>query len=156
MRVRLLTFIVLLSAPGFAEDIVAVNVAQSETAGPDAVLLYTSAVEGVDWAAGKIHVTGVGLPPLGAKATTGREMARRAALADAERKLVKAVSQIKTGRDKSLKSRYGEKSFTERIQGFIRGYKVTAERELEGGKIEIDAELPLTGPGGLSRYLAEQ
>ncbi len=150
------SYAIQVTAPGYAQDAIAVNVSQEETAAPDITLLYVSAIDGVDWVAGKIRVTGVGLPPAGAaNATIRREMARRAALADAERKLVKAVAQIKTGPDQSLKSQYDEKSFTKRIQGFIRGYKVTGERELEDGTIEIDAELPLTGPGGLSRYLTE-
>jgi len=33
---------------------------------------------------------------------------------------------------------------------------VVSERDLEGGRIEIMLELPLTGPSGLSRAIAEQ
>jgi hypothetical protein len=40
-------------------------------------------------------------------------------------------------------------------QGFVKGYTVVSEQELEGGKIEIILELPLTGGSGLSRSIAE-
>lgn len=150
------TYTLQAAAPDYAQDAVAVSVVNEQAVTQNIRLLYASAVDGIDWAAGKIRVTGTGLPPASAvNATVRREMARRAALADGERKLVKAVAQIKIGPGRSLQSFWGEKNFTERIQGFIRGYKVVGERENEGGRIEIDLELPLTGPGGLSRYLAE-
>ena len=108
------------------------------------------------WASGKIRVTGTGLPPADASnPSISREAARRAALADAQRKMVKAISQIKVGPNKSLKSKFGQHKFTEKIEGFIRGYAITDERELDGGKIEVDMELPLTGQNGLSRHLGE-
>jgi hypothetical protein len=49
----------------------------------------------------------------------------------------------------------GTRSGAERIQGFLKGYRVVSEREREDGRIEIILELPLTGPAGLSRYIAE-
>jgi len=150
------TYTLQAGAPEYAQDAVALTVADSQTMTQNFQLLYVSAADGVDWVAGKIRVTGIGLPPAAsANATIRREMARRAALADGERKLVKAAAEIKVGPGQNLRSYWGEKNFTERIQGFIRGYKVVGERETEGGRIEIDLELPLTGPGGLSRYLFE-
>ncbi len=41
------------------------------------------------------------------------------------------------------------------IQGFIQGYRVTNERELSDGKVEIELELSLTNSCGLSRYIME-
>ncbi len=124
--------------------------------GSPSSFFYASPIEGVNWASGKIRVTGTGLPPVDApNPSVSREAARRAAHADAQRKLVKAISQIKVSPNKSLKSKLGENKFTEKIEGFIRGYAVTDERELEGGKIEVDMELPLTGQNGLSHYLGQ-
>lgn len=119
-------------------------------------LLLAEEQDGVDWAAGKIRVTGIGMPPANAASPTiRREMAERAALSDAERKLVKAVSEIKVGSDGNVRSHMGERNFTEKIQGYIKGYRVTGERERDDGGIEIDVELPLTGQNGLSRQLFE-
>jgi hypothetical protein len=47
------------------------------------------------------------------------------------------------------------KNIALKIQGFIKGYTVVSERELEGGRIEVVLELSLTGPAGLSRYITE-
>ena len=150
------TYTLQVNAPAYAQDAVAIPVADEQAVTQNVRLLYASAADGVDWTAGKIRVTGIGLPPVNAAtATVRREMARRAALVDGERKLVKTVAQIKVGPGQSLQSFWGEKNFTERIQGFIRGYKVVGEREADGGRIEIDLELPLTGQGGLSRHLFE-
>lgn len=150
------SYTLLTRAPDYASDTVAMSISHEETATQNIRLLYASAIEGVDWAAGKVRVTGVGMPPADAtNMTIRREMARRAALADAQRKLMKAVAEVKAGPDLSMKSLMGEKNFSRKIQGFIKGYRIVAERELDGGKIEIDLELPLTGQSGLSRYLSE-
>lgn len=143
-------------APGYAPDTVAVTVSSERSTTHNLCLFYVSAIEGVDWAAGKIRATGLGVPPPNApNHTIRREMARRAALADAERKLLKAVAEIKVGPDESLGSRMREKNFSRKIEGFIKGYKVARERELDAGKIETDLELPLTGLNGLTQYFAE-
>jgi hypothetical protein len=41
------------------------------------------------------------------------------------------------------------------IEGFLKGYTIVSKRELENGKSEVVLELPLTGPAGLTRYIAE-
>jgi hypothetical protein len=102
-----------------------------------------------------IRVTGIGMPPANTdNPTVRREMAERAALSDGRRKLVKAIAEIKVGPRQTLRSRLGEKKFTRKVEGFIKGYTVVGKRELEGGIIEIDLVLPLTGPGELSRHLS--
>ncbi|OGW34614.1 MAG: hypothetical protein A2010_17525 [Nitrospirae bacterium GWD2_57_9] len=119
---------------------------------PDSRVLRASAADDVDRAAGRIRVTGVGVPPQDApNSTVRREMAERAALADAERKLVKAVAEIKIGPDQNAGSRMNKKNFSRKIQGYIKGYTVVGERELADGTVEIDLELPLNGQNGLSR-----
>jgi hypothetical protein len=47
----------------------------------------------------------------------------------------------------------GPGSYVERLQGYLRGYRIAAERDLDGGRVEVELELPLTGPGGLSSYV---
>lgn len=137
----------------YAPDSIPVTVSERGIS-RDVRLFYASTGEGLDWEAGKIRVTGRGVPPDKiTNPTVRREMAKRAALSDAERKLVKAVSEIKTGPNQNLRSYLGEGNFTRIIEGYIKGYRITAERELNNGGIELDLELPLTGQNGLSRYL---
>lgn len=144
------------SSPGYAADTVELNLAENQRAAQNVRLLYVTAVDGVDWSSGTIRATGMGLPPKNSpNATVRREMAKRAALADGERKLLKIIDQLKVGPSQTVQSALGKGKYVERIQGFIRGYRVTAERELNGGGMELDLELPLTGRGGLSSYIRD-
>jgi hypothetical protein len=149
------TYTVQVSAPDYARDVVEVNMADHARTTQNIRLLYVSTVSGVDWTAGIIRATGTGVPPLTANATARREMAKRAALADAQRNLLKIIEQIKAGPSQSMKEFLGDNKYAQKIRGFVQGYRVTHERELNDGKVEIDLELPLTGPHGLSRYISE-
>jgi hypothetical protein len=118
------------------------------------LLLPITSIEGVDWAGGKIRAMGIGLPPPAApNATVRKAMAERAALADGQRDLLRAIEQIRIDDSHDIKTAMGNRNFAEKIQGFVKGYTVASTRELDGGKIEIVLELPLTGPSGLSRYV---
>jgi hypothetical protein len=102
-----------------------------------------------------LRVTGMGLPPAGVtNPTIRREMAERAALSDAERKLVQSIAEFKTGSE-TVRSRMGAGTFTRRIEGFIQGYRVVDRRERDHGGIDLDIELELTGQNALSRILIE-
>ena len=144
------------SSPGYAADTAELNLAENQRAAQNVRLLYVTAVDGVDWSSGAIRATGRGLPPKNSpNATIRREMAKRAALADGERNLLKIIDQLKVGPSQTVQAALGKDKYVERIQGFIRGYRVTAERELNGGGMELDLELPLTGRGGLSSYIRD-
>jgi len=145
------------TAPGHAEDVAPVVVPENQRVQQAAVLFPIVAVDGVDWAAGRVRATGVGMPPQSAgSAAAVRAMTQRAAIVDAQRNLLRTVQQIKLDGGRSVGSMMANGTFSERIQGFVQGYKVVSERDLEGGRIEIMLELPLTGPSGLSRAIAEQ
>lgn len=151
------TYTVQASFSGYAEDTATINLGDAQRATQNIRLLYVSTVDGVDWTTGKIHARGVGMPPKNvANATVSREMAKRAALADAQRNLLKAIDQLKVSPDQNLKAFLGERNYTERIQGFVQGYKIVREQELSGGNSEIELELSLTGPSGLSTIIREQ
>jgi carboxypeptidase family protein len=143
-------------APGHAEDRAPVSVTGDRKAEHTAVLLPITSVEGVDWAGGKIRATGIGLPPPAApNATVRKAMAERAALADGQRNLLRTIERIRIDDSRDIKTAMGNRNFAERIQGFVKGYTVASTRELDGGKIEIVLELPLTGPSGLSRHVMQ-
>jgi len=144
------------TAPGHAQDVAPVTIPENQRVRQNAVLLPIVATDGVDWAAGKIRATGVGSPPKDAgNAGAARAMAQRAALADGQRNLLRMIEQIKIDGGRSVGSMMASGKYSERIQGFVKGYTVVRERELQDGRIEILLELPLTGPSGLSRYIAE-
>ena len=149
------SYVLKANAAGYALETFPVSVPADGTVTEDFSLFYQSGLNEVDWSAGKIRVTGFGSAPPNAPAkSVRREMAKRAALSDAQRKLVKTLSEIKVGPDTSLKSDLGEKKFMQTIQGFVKGYSVVQEHEREDGSIEIEVEMPLTGINGLSHYVA--
>ncbi len=146
-------YTVQVSSPGYANDSVAIGVSENQKAKQDIRLLYITAIEGIDWNAGKIRSRGIGLPPKQAPTpTVKREMAKRAAVADAERNLLRIIELITVGPDQKFIAALGETTYTQKLQGWLQGYRVATERDMDGGKIEVELELPLTGPGGLSSY----
>jgi hypothetical protein len=150
------TYEVRATAPGHAEDVAQVVIPENKNVEQTSVLFPIVSIDGVDWAAGKIRATGIGLPPPNAaNDSVRRAMAERAALADAQRNMLKTIEQIRIDSGRNVKDAMRSKSTATKIEGFLKGYTVVSERELEGGKIEVVLELPLTGPAGLSRYITE-
>ncbi len=141
-------------APGYADDGRSVDIADGQRVALNIALLYRSQIDGVDWSQGTIRALGIGsAPPQAVNATVKREMAKRAALADAERNLLRGVQMIETGPGEKLSTFLGPRLYTQTIEGYVQGFRMVAERQTEGGKVEVELELPLTGPGGLSSRL---
>ena len=150
------SYIVQANAPGHADDSVQVVVSDNQKVAQNAVLLPISQIDGIDWTRGKIRATGIGMPPQNApNETVRREMAKRAALVEAQRNLVRTVEQIRLDGDKNVKTAMSSQNIARKVEGFIKGYAVISERVLEDGKVEVILELPLNGPSGLSRYVVE-
>ena len=150
------TYVLQANAPGHAEDTAQVVLGENQKVEQNAVLFPITSIEGVDWTTGKIRSIGIGLPPQNAaNDSIRRAMAQRAALSDAQRNLLKIIEQIRLDADKNVKTAMNDKNFATKIQGFLKGYTVVSERELQDGKFEIVLELPLNGPAGLSRYITE-
>jgi hypothetical protein len=82
------------------------------------------------------------------------ELAKRAALSEAERNLLRAVEQIKVDPAHDVRAFSSRPFYSVRIKGFIQGYKVIGERELDSG-IEVELEVPLNGVTGLTRILSD-
>jgi hypothetical protein len=148
------SYTLVVESEGYATESVPITVTDRQSLSRDFRQIYVTALEGVHWEEGFIRVRGLGLPPQQAPTpTVRRELAKRAAMADAERNLLRIVEMIQIGPDRTLTSLLGEKNRTERIQGLLHGYRIVADRDLHGGRVEVELELPLTGPGGLSSYL---
>jgi hypothetical protein len=149
-------YVVQANAPGHVDDAIPVVITDNQKVEQNAVLLPITAIDGVDWASGKILATGYGMPPQNAPTVTIRRvMAKRAALADAQRNMLRIIQQIRIDADQTVKSAMRRKYVALKIEGFLKGYSIVSERELENGKFEVVLELPLTGPAGLTRYIAE-
>ncbi len=142
------------SSPGYASDSVKIRLSGDRRANENIRLLYISPIDGADWTRGVIRARGQGRYPANSQnPTTRREMARRAALSEAERNLLRAVMQVKLDPGHDLESAVPG-SFTSRLRGYLQGFRVIDEHETSDG-IEVELELPLTGPNGLTRYLVD-
>jgi len=143
------------SSPGYASDSAEIRISGDRRTAQNIRLLYETPIDGVDWPRGVIHAKGKGLYPANtANHTAMHEMARRAALSEAERNLLRIVEQIKLAPNRDLKSIMISGTFTVRIKGYLQGFKISDEREVDGG-VEVELDLPLTGPGGLTRTISE-
>jgi hypothetical protein len=150
------TYVMQANAPGHANDAAQVVITENQKVEQNAVLLPITPIDGVDWAAGKIRAVGTGTPPQNAaNETVRREMTKRAALADAQRNMVRTIEQIRINAGQTVKTAMNSPNIALKVQGFLKGYTVVSERQLDDGKIEVILELPLTGPAGLSRYVTE-
>ncbi len=143
------------SSPGYASDVTEVRTSGGRRIVQNIRLLYISPIDGVDWTRGVIHATGRGMYPADSlNRTAMHEMAKRAALSDAERNLLGIIEQIKHGSNHDLKSAMASGTFTTRIKGYLRGFRIVDEHDVSDG-VEIELELPLTGPNGLTRYISD-
>ncbi len=143
------------SAPGYAGDGAKIRISGDTRAAQNIRLLYISRIDGVDWTRGIIHARGKGLYPANSSNPTAkREMARRAALSEAERNLLRIIDQIKLDPNRDLKSIAATGTFASRIKGYVQGFRVVDEREVYDG-VEVELDLPLTGPNGLTRHVFE-
>jgi hypothetical protein len=142
------------SAPGYASDALEVRISGGRSAEQNLRLLYISPIDGIDWSRGIIRATGKGMYPADSpNRPAAREMAKRAALSDAERNLLWIIEQIKVGPNQDLIS-LPARSYIARIRGYLQGFRVVSERETGSG-VEVELELPLTGPGGLTRIISD-
>jgi hypothetical protein len=143
-------------APGHAADTARVLVNEDRINVQNAVLFPLAPIDGVDWTTGKIRATGVGAPPPHIENNSQRrEMTKRAALVIAQRNLLLAVERIPIDGKRYVKTLMRDQRVATRVRGFLKGYVLVNERELDGGRIEVTLELPLTGPTGLSKYITE-
>ena len=69
--------------------------------------------------------------------------------------MLRTIEQIRIDNERTVKTVMNNKTTAYRIRGFLKGFTVISERELQDGKMEVIIELPLTGPAGLSRSLTE-
>ena len=142
------------SAPGYSSDALEVRISGERPAVQNMRLLYISRIDGIDWSKGIIRATGRGMYPADSpNRPAAREMAKRAALSEAERNLLWIVEQIKVGPDQDLAPLIA-RSYVVRIRGYLQGFRVVGERETGSG-VEVELELPLTGQSGLTRYISD-
>jgi len=150
------SYIVRANAPGHADNAIPIVITDKRTVELNTFLLPVASIDGVDWTAGKIRATGTGMRPQDASSeTVRREMAKRAALTDARRNMLRIVEQMRLDDNQDMKSAMRDKNVASKVEGCLKGATIISERELDDGAVEVVLELPLSGPEGLSRCIAD-
>lgn len=100
---------------------------------------------GVNWEGQVIKATGAGAPDMKAvNPAQARLGAERAAQMDAFRNLLSQVKGIQVSGGKSVGDMMSEKDeLRGRVEGSVRGFKITAKRYFSDSGVEIDVEVPL-------------
>ncbi|MDH4164525.1 MAG: carboxypeptidase-like regulatory domain-containing protein [Nitrospirota bacterium] len=148
-------YTVIAKAPGHAGDRARVVIPGDNKVEQNVLLLPISTADGVDWTAGTIRATGIGKPAAGTAGSARRAMAQRAAVADGQRNLLRTIEQLRLDSARTVKEATANGAVATRIQGFVQGYKIMSERNMENGTVEVVLELPLNGPAGLTRMFSE-
>ncbi|MCI0573391.1 MAG: hypothetical protein L0Y66_21815 [Myxococcaceae bacterium] len=99
---------------------------------------------GVNWAGPVLKATGSGAPDVRAsspaQARLGAEMAAKM---DAFRNLLSQAKGIQVSAGRTLADEMQQDEVRGRVEGVIRGYKVTARRYYSDQGVELDVEVPL-------------
>ncbi|MHB8874169.1 MAG: LPP20 family lipoprotein [Myxococcaceae bacterium] len=100
---------------------------------------------GVNWVGQVVKATGSGAPDV--KAATpaqARLGAEKAAQMDAFRNLLAQVKGIQVSAGKTVGEAMTTDEIKGKVDGVIRGYKVTGKRYFSDGGVEVDVEVPLS------------
>jgi len=100
---------------------------------------------GVNWEGQVIHATGSGAPDMRASSPAQARLgAERAAQMDALRNLLAQAKGISVNGERTLGEDMAAKDeLRGKVEGAVKGYKVTAKRYFSDNGVEIDVEVPL-------------
>jgi hypothetical protein len=101
-------------------------------------------VAGVNWQGQVVKATGAGAPDLkSANPAQARLGAERAAQMDAFRNLLAQVKGIQISAGKTVGDAMAKDEIKGRVEGVIRGFKITGKRYFSDSGVEVDVEVPL-------------
>lgn len=99
---------------------------------------------GVNWAGQVVRATGQGAPDLKAQnPAQARLGAERAALADAFRNLLAQVKGVSVDGTRKVGDLMEKDEIRTRVEGLVRGYKITNKRYFSDSGVEVEIEVPL-------------
>lgn len=100
--------------------------------------------QGVSWEGQVIRATGAGAPDMKASSPAQARLgAERAALLDAFRNLLSQVKGVQVDGTRKMDDVMQANEVRARVEGVIKGYKVTNKRYFSDNGVEIDVEVPV-------------
>lgn len=99
---------------------------------------------GVSWEGQVVRATGAGAPDMKASSPAQARLgAEKAAQLDAFRNLLAQVKGIQVSAGKTVGDAMSQDEVRGKVEGVLRGYKVTAKRYFSDSGVELDVEVPL-------------
>lgn len=100
---------------------------------------------GVDWSGQVLKATGSGAPDMKASSPAQARLgAETAAKLDAFRNLLGQAKGVEISAGKTVGDAMARDEVRARVEGSIRGYRITAKRYFSDGGVEMDVEVPLS------------
>lgn len=97
----------------------------------------------------RVEAVGIGLPPENVTNARARILARRAAVADAQRNLLEELEGVQVDAETTVQDlAVASDTIRTRVSGLIRGAKIVGERYNMDGSYEVTLALPLYGSTG--------
>lgn len=101
--------------------------------------------QGMNWEGQVVRATGAGAPDMKASSPAQARLgAERAALLDAFRNLLSQVKGVQVDGTRKMNDVMQADEVRARVEGLIKGYKVTNKRYFSDNGVEIDVEVPVT------------
>lgn len=109
----------------------------------------------INWDEGFVEAIGTGAPSSMAKSPAqARLMARRAAIADAQRNLLESVEGVQVTAETTVeKFQTTNDTVKTKVSGMIRGAKIVKEQQLADGACQVTLRVSLYGANGLSKII---
>ena len=101
--------------------------------------------QGMNWEGQVVRATGAGAPDMKASSPAQARLgAERAALLDAFRNLLSQVKGVQVDGTRKMNDVMQADEVRARVEGLVKGYKVTNKRYFSDNGVEIDVEVPVT------------
>jgi hypothetical protein len=108
----------------------------------------------INWEAGIIKATGMGVRPSGMPSAQAKALAKRAAIADCYRNLGEIINGVKVDSETVVKNFITESDeIRTQVSAFIKGAQIVSEKENPDGSYEVTMQLPLYGKESLGAII---
>lgn len=111
----------------------------------------------INWEQGAVEAVGTGIPSRLAKSPAqARLMARRAAIADAQRNLLETIGGVKVTAETTVQNfETTSDTVKTRVTGIVKGAKIVDEQLLTDGSYQVTLRIDLFGRGSLTEVITD-